>query len=119
MPRNLTIATLWTAAGRQCNGSKICPGEHQLADRPAVHYVITREVRDRAAAAAWLAAHEVVLAPGEVLGEVPPEMSLDGYLVSAAVTDPAELAAFAPLMGPGEQLGTIPARDRALAGLGG
>jgi hypothetical protein len=112
MPRNLTIATLWTAAWRESNVKRTCPGEHVLPDRPDVHYVITRKVRDSAAAAAYLAERGIQLHPGQVLGEVPARMSAEGYLVSTAVTDSAELAAFADLMAPDEQLGTVDAADR-------
>ncbi len=112
MPRNLSIATLWTAAWRESNVKRTCPGEHMLPDRPEVHYVITRKVRDAAAAAAYLVERGIQLQPGETVGEVPPRMSADGYLVSRLVTDPAELAAFAELMAPDEQLGTVEAADR-------
>jgi hypothetical protein len=111
---NLTITTLWT----DCNVKNTCPGEHRVAERPDVHYVITRVVTDQAAADAYLTAHGLRLQRGEVLGEVPAEMSPDGYLISRLVTDAVELAVFADRMGPGEQLGTIPARDRALLGAG-
>ena len=111
MPRNLTITTFWTAAWRESNVSRTCPGEHAVPDRPDVRYVITRKV-DPAAAAAHLAAHDLTLAPGQVLGAVPERMSQDGYLISTLVTDPAELAAFADLMAPDEQLGTVAAAGR-------
>jgi hypothetical protein len=111
MPRNLTITTFWTAAWRESNVSRTCPGEHAVPDRPDVRYVITRKV-DPPAAVAYLAAHDLTLAPGQVLGAVPERMSADGYLIATLVTDPAELAAFADLMAPDEQLGTIPAAVR-------
>lgn len=112
MPRNLTIATLWTAAWQDSNVNRTCPGEHLLPDRPDVHYVITRKVSDPEVAAAYLAEHEIELQPSQVLGEVPVRMSADGYLVSTPVTDPDELAAFADLMASDEQLGTVAAAGR-------
>lgn len=111
MSRSLTIATLWTAAWRESNVGRTCPGEHVLPDRPDVHYVITRVVRDQDVDV-YLAKHGVELQPGQVLGGVPQRMSPDGYLISTLVTDPAELAAFAGLMAPDEQLGTVPAAER-------
>ncbi|MHA6631844.1 DUF6879 family protein [Pseudonocardia sichuanensis] len=111
MPRTITMTTLWTAAWRDSNVNRSCPGEHQLSDRPDVHHVISRRVDD-ATAAAYLADHDINLRPGQVLGAVPPRMSPDGYLVSTLVTDPDELAAFADLMAPDEQLGTVPAAGR-------
>lgn len=111
MSRSLTIATLWTAAWRESNVNRTCPGEHLLPSRPDVHFVITRTVSD-ADAAAYLARRGVNLRPGQVLGAVPARMSADGYLVSTLVADPAELAAFADLMAPDEQLGTVPAAER-------
>ncbi len=111
MPRTITMTTLWTAAWRESNVNRTCPGEHQLPDRPDVHHVITRRVDD-ATAADYLAHHDINLRPGQVLGSVPPRMSPDGYLVSTLVTDPDELAAFAELMAPDEQLGTVSAAGR-------
>lgn len=111
MPGTIAMTTLWTAAWRESNVDRTCPGEYQLPDRLDVHHVITRRVDD-ATAAAYLAVHDVGLRPGQVLGGVPPRMSPDGYLVSTLVTDPDELAAFADLMAPDEQLGTVPATGR-------
>ena len=111
MPRSMTIVTLWTAAWRNSNVDRTCPGEHLLADRPGVHYVITRKIGP-AAVSAYLAEHDVELESGQAVGAVPAQMSADGYLVSSLVTDPGELAAFADLMAPDEQLGTVPAADR-------
>jgi hypothetical protein len=111
MPRTIAITTLWTAAWRESNVNRSCPGEHQLPDRPDVHHVITRRV-DNATAAAYLAEHDITLRPGQVLGSVPQRMSPSGYLVSTLVTDPDELAAFGDLMAPDEQLGTVPAAGR-------
>jgi hypothetical protein len=113
MPRNPTIVTLWTAAWVETTGQHTCPGEHVLADRPAVRYVISRKVQDAAAAHAYLVEHGIALRPGDVLGEVPERMSADGFLVSTLVTDRAELAVFADLMAPDEQLGTIAAASRS------
>jgi hypothetical protein len=112
MPRNPTIITLWTAAWEESRQGVTCPGEHVLSGRPAVHYVISRRVRDVAAADAYLVERGVSLRPDEVLGEVPERMSSDGYLVSTLVTDPVELAMFAALMAPDEQLGTVAADGR-------
>jgi len=111
MPRNLTITTLWTAAWRNSNVDRTCPGEHVLPDRPGVRYVITREV-DLATATAFLAEQDIHLEPGQAVGAVPEQMSAAGYLVSTLVTDPDELAAFADLMAPNEQLGMVPTTDR-------
>ncbi|MGI5127175.1 DUF6879 family protein [Pseudonocardia sp. CA-107938] len=112
MTRDLTITTLWTAAWEDSDEDRNCPGEHVLSDRPDVHYVITRKL-DEAAAAAYLAEHDITLEPGQAVGGVPAQMSADGHLVSTLVTDPDELAAFAELMNPREQLGTVPAADRS------
>lgn len=108
MPRNLVITTHWTVTKGgtdmwDCNVGRSCPGVHSLADRPDVCFVISREVADPAVLRSW---H---LVSGEVLGAVPPRMSATGFLVSARVTDPEELAAFADRIGPGEVLGTVPA----------
>lgn len=111
MPRTLTIVTLWTAAWEQSNMDRQCPGEHLIPGRPDVHYVITRRLGD-ADATAYLNQHGIRLQPGQVLGAVPQEMSPNGYLISTAVTTPAELSAFAALMADNEQLGTVPAADR-------
>lgn len=111
MSRNLIIATLWTAAWRNSNVDRTCPGEHLLPDRPDVHYVITRRI-DPATAAAYLAEHDIQMEPGQAVGAVPERMNVDGHLVSTLVTDPDELAAFAALMAPDEQLGTVPAAYR-------
>ena len=111
MPRNLTITTLWTAAWNESGRERSCPGEHLLANRPDVHYVITRSL-DETAAITYLTEHGIVLGPDQVVGGVPERMSADGHLVSTLVTDPAELAAFADLMGSGEQLGTVRAAER-------
>ena len=46
MPRKPTITTLWTAAWRESNVNRTCPGEHLLPHRADVHYVITRQVDD-------------------------------------------------------------------------
>ena len=111
MPRDLTITTLWTAAWENSGPDRQCPGEHVLADRPGVHYVITRRL-DAAAATAYLAEHDLRLDAGQAVGGVPEQMSADGHLVSTLVTDPAERAAFAGLMNEQEQLGTVPAAER-------
>ena len=111
MPRKPTITTLWTAAWRESNVNRTCPGEHLLPNRPNVHYVITRRVDDDTAAA-YLAAHGLRLKSGQAVGAVPERMSPGGYLISTLVTDAGELAVFADLMAPDEQLGTVPAQDR-------
>ena len=111
MPRNLTITTLWTAAWRESNVNRTCPGEHLLPHRPDVHYVITRRVDDDTAAT-YLAAHGLRLESGQAVGAVPARLSSDGYLVITLVTDAQELTAFADLMAHDKQLGTVPAQDR-------
>ena len=111
MPRNPTITTLWTAAWKESNVNRTCPGEHLLPERAELHYVITRRITD-AEAVAYLAEHGIRLKPGQVVGAVPERMSSDGYLISTLVTDAEELAAFADLMAPDEQLGTVSAAER-------
>jgi len=111
MTRKPTITTLWTAAWRESNVNRTCPGEHLLPHRADVHYVITRRVDDDTAAV-YLAAHGLRLESGQAVGAVPERMSPGGYLISTLVTDAGELAVFADLMAPDEQLGTVPAQDR-------
>jgi hypothetical protein len=74
-----------------------------------VHYDIASRRARLAELAIWAARNGRDLAPGEVLGVVPRQMSADGYMPITPVTEPDDYAALASLMGPGEILGTIPA----------
>jgi hypothetical protein len=112
MSRILTITTLWDAAWSDSNQKHGCPGEHLLADRPGVHYVVTRRIDDVEAAAA-VQVHGLAVGPGQRLGAVPQRMDPTGYMSFTPADDPEELAAFSHFMLPGEQLGTVPAAGRA------
>ncbi len=98
MPRNLTIATHWTAADEgadMCNGRVTCPGVHTVADRPALVYVIcASEIRG--------------LDDGRLIGAVPAQIHPAGRVTVTRVIDPTELDAFADRLGLGEVLGTVP-----------
>lgn len=118
MHHTIRITTLWTAAAEPpalggsdmppCDVGTQCPGCHTVEGQPDVLFVISREVTDQALRAA------LGVEPGMILGAVPPEMSRDGYVVSAPVTDPEILAAFAGGIGRGEVLGTVPAGSISL-----
>lgn len=95
MPRNITIATHWTARNTDMsNGKRTCPGVHTVDDRPEVVYVICW--RETAA-----------LAGGRFVGDVPAQIHPDRQVTLTRVTDAGELAAFAEHMAPGEVLGTV------------
>jgi hypothetical protein len=111
MPGTTAMTTLWTAAWVESNVTLSCPGEHQLADQPDIHYVITRKLADDDAAR-YVVEQGIELAPGQVVGGVPARMSADGRLVSTLVADADVVAMFAHLMAPDEQLGTVPAAGR-------
>lgn len=113
MSRKLPIVTLWTAAWRESNVKRTCPGEHLLPQKPDRHYVISRRIDDPDVVTSYLAARGIELRAGDAVGAVPERMSADGYLISTLVHDPEDLALFADLMAPDEQLGTVPAAERS------
>jgi hypothetical protein len=108
MTRKPNVTTRWTSSDMNCNSKNVCPGVHDLDDRPEVHYVIAARMATDTEVRIWEGLNRA-LRPGEVLGAVPAAMSADGYMPIAPVEDATDYAAMAPLMGPGEIVGTIPA----------